>query len=145
MCKLSKVHTALKMNITTEASKLMSEDEFDVRKGSNLKIAEMMNSFVNIDLLNIFIHHFIRKYAYVCLKWILHLRTTLQTSHLRPFNNSIYSLNRNSYSECKGKLIEQLPDFIKITYAETLSDKQWTGTTNRNRILLENVPLTRMQ
>ena len=38
MYKLREVFTALKMNIMTEASKLMSEDQFDVRKGLNLKM-----------------------------------------------------------------------------------------------------------
>ena len=38
MYKLRKVFIALKMNITTEASKLMNEDQFDVRKGPNLKM-----------------------------------------------------------------------------------------------------------
>ena len=38
MYKLRTVFTALKMNIMTEASKLMSEDQFDVRKGPNLKM-----------------------------------------------------------------------------------------------------------
>ena len=36
--KLREVFTALKMNIMTEASKLMSKDQFDVRKGPNLKM-----------------------------------------------------------------------------------------------------------
>ena len=38
MYKLREVFTALKMNIMTEASKLMSEDQFDARK-SKLKNA----------------------------------------------------------------------------------------------------------
>ena len=38
MYKLRKVCTALKMNIIPEALKLMSEDQFDVRKGPNLKM-----------------------------------------------------------------------------------------------------------
>ena len=38
MYKLGEVFTALKMNIMKEASKLMSEDQFDVRKGPNLKM-----------------------------------------------------------------------------------------------------------
>ena len=38
MYKLREVFTTLKMNIMTEASKLMSEDQFDVRKGPNLKM-----------------------------------------------------------------------------------------------------------
>ena len=38
MYKLSEVFTALKMNIMTESSKLMSKDQFDVRKGPNLKM-----------------------------------------------------------------------------------------------------------
>ena len=38
MYKLREVFTALKMNIMTEASKLMSEDQFDVRKGPKLKM-----------------------------------------------------------------------------------------------------------
>ena len=38
MFKLREVYTALKMNITTETSILMSEDQFDVRKGPNLKM-----------------------------------------------------------------------------------------------------------
>ena len=52
MYKLREVFTALKINITTEASKLMPEDQFDVRKGPNLKMhfrgpyfTEMINSF----------------------------------------------------------------------------------------------------
>ena len=56
MYKLREVFTALKINIMAEASKLMSEDQFNVRKGPNLKMqfkmhfkgpyfAEMMNSF----------------------------------------------------------------------------------------------------
>ena len=36
--KLKEVLTVLKMIIMTEASKLMSEDQFDVRKGPNLKM-----------------------------------------------------------------------------------------------------------
>ena len=32
---------ALKMNIITEGSKEMSEDQFDVRKGPNLKILQV--------------------------------------------------------------------------------------------------------
>ena len=36
--KLREVFTALKMNNTTEASKLVSEDQYDVRKGSKLKM-----------------------------------------------------------------------------------------------------------
>ena len=36
--KLREILTVLKMNITTEASKLMYEDQFDVRKGPNLKM-----------------------------------------------------------------------------------------------------------
>ena len=38
MYKLREVFTVLKMNIMTEASKLMSEDQFDFRKGPNLKM-----------------------------------------------------------------------------------------------------------
>ena len=38
MRKWRKVFTVLKINITTEARKLMSEDQFDVRKGPNLKM-----------------------------------------------------------------------------------------------------------
>ena len=38
MYKLREVFIALKMNIMTESSKLMSEDQFDVRKGPNLKM-----------------------------------------------------------------------------------------------------------
>ena len=38
MYKLKEVFTALKMNIMAEASKLMSEDQFDVRKGPKLKM-----------------------------------------------------------------------------------------------------------
>ena len=38
MYKLREVFTALKMNIMTEASNLMSKDHFDVRKGPNLKM-----------------------------------------------------------------------------------------------------------
>ena len=38
MFKLREVFTVLKMNIMTEASKLMSNDQFDVRKGPNLKM-----------------------------------------------------------------------------------------------------------
>ena len=38
MYKLRNVFTAIKMNIRTEASKLMSEDQFDVRKGPHLKM-----------------------------------------------------------------------------------------------------------
>ena len=38
MYDLREVVTALKMNIMTEASKLMSEDQFGVRKGLNLKM-----------------------------------------------------------------------------------------------------------
>ena len=38
-----------------------------------------------------------------------------------------------------------VPYFIEITYAETLSEKQLTGTTNRNRIWLEYVLQTWMQ
>ena len=37
MNKLREVFTALKMNIMTESLKLMSEDQFDARKGPNLK------------------------------------------------------------------------------------------------------------
>ena len=33
-----KVFTVIEMNITTEASKFMSEDQFDVRKGQTLKM-----------------------------------------------------------------------------------------------------------
>ena len=33
-----KLREFLKMNVTTEASKFMSEDQFDVRKGPNLKM-----------------------------------------------------------------------------------------------------------
>ena len=36
---LREVFPTVKMNIMTEASKLMSEDQFDVRKGPNLKHA----------------------------------------------------------------------------------------------------------
>ena len=38
MYKLREVFTALKMIIMTEVSKLMSEDQFVVRKGPNLKM-----------------------------------------------------------------------------------------------------------
>ena len=38
MYQLREVFTALKMNIMAEALKLMSEDQFDVRKGPNLKM-----------------------------------------------------------------------------------------------------------
>ena len=38
MYKLREVFTTFKMNITTETSTLMSEDQFDVRKGPNLKL-----------------------------------------------------------------------------------------------------------
>ena len=31
--------------------------------------------------------------------------------------------------------IEKLPYFIEITDAESFSEKQWTGTTNRNQIV----------
>ena len=36
--KLREVFTAIKMSIITEASKLMFEDRFDVKKGQNLKM-----------------------------------------------------------------------------------------------------------
>ena len=36
--KLREVFTTLKMNIMTEASKLMSEDQFYVRRGPNLQM-----------------------------------------------------------------------------------------------------------
>ena len=36
--KLREFFTALKMNIMTEASKLISEDQFDARKGPNLNM-----------------------------------------------------------------------------------------------------------
>ena len=39
MYKSREVYTTFEINITTEASKLMSESQFDVKKGSNLKIA----------------------------------------------------------------------------------------------------------
>ena len=38
MYKLREVFTVLKMNIDTKASKFISEDQFDVRKGPNLKM-----------------------------------------------------------------------------------------------------------
>ena len=38
MYKLREVFTVLRMNIMTEASKFMSEDQFDVKKGPNLKM-----------------------------------------------------------------------------------------------------------
>ena len=38
MSKLKKVFAALKMNIITEALKLMFEGQFDVRKGPNFKM-----------------------------------------------------------------------------------------------------------
>ena len=38
MYKLIEVFTVHKVNITTEASEIMSKDQFDVRKGPNLKI-----------------------------------------------------------------------------------------------------------
>ena len=38
MYKLREVFSALKMNIMKEALELMSEDQFDIRKGPNLKI-----------------------------------------------------------------------------------------------------------
>ena len=38
MYKLRKVFTEFKMNIMTEALKLMSGDPFDVRRGPNLKM-----------------------------------------------------------------------------------------------------------
>ena len=38
MYKLREVFTALKINTMTKASKLMSGDQFDVRKGPNLKM-----------------------------------------------------------------------------------------------------------
>ena len=38
MYKLREVFTALKIKIMTEATKLMSEGQFDVRKGPNLKM-----------------------------------------------------------------------------------------------------------
>ena len=62
MYKLKEVFTFLKLNITTGASKFMSEDQFDVREGLNLKMqfkcaficpyfAEMINPY------GIFIKH----------------------------------------------------------------------------------------
>ena len=56
MYKLKEAFTTLKMNIMTEALKFMSEDQFDNRKGLNLKMqlnihfkgpyfAKLMNSF----------------------------------------------------------------------------------------------------
>ena len=36
MYKLREVFTVLKLNIMTEASKIMSEDQFDVRNGPDL-------------------------------------------------------------------------------------------------------------
>ena len=38
MYKLREVFTGFKMNIMTEASKLMSKDQFGVRKGPNVKM-----------------------------------------------------------------------------------------------------------
>ena len=38
MFKLREFFTTLNMNNTTEASKLMSDDQYDVRKGPNLKM-----------------------------------------------------------------------------------------------------------
>ena len=35
---LGEVFTVLKMSITTEASKFMSKEQFDVRNGPNLKV-----------------------------------------------------------------------------------------------------------
>ena len=78
MYRLKEVFTDLKMNIMTEASKLMSEDQFDVRKGPNLKIYVNMHLKVRIPLIGIsicltfFRHYFIRKHAKLCLNWILH-------------------------------------------------------------------------
>ena len=37
-CKLREVFAVFKINITIEASKFMSKDQFDVRKGPNLKL-----------------------------------------------------------------------------------------------------------
>ena len=53
-----------------------------------------------------------------------------------------------AFSVCTENPIENVKSYglkrylIKLLYAETLSDKQWTGSTNRNRISLENVPPT---
>ena len=57
---------------------------------------------------------------------------------LRHFHNGIYMLYRKSNRDCQFIRIEQLPCFIKILYAKTLSEQQRTGTTNPNRILFEN-------
>ena len=38
MYKLREVFTVLKMNVMTEAVKVMSQDQFDVSKGPNLKM-----------------------------------------------------------------------------------------------------------
>ena len=38
MYRLIEVFTVIKINIMTEDSNLMSEDQFDVRKGPNLKM-----------------------------------------------------------------------------------------------------------
>ena len=56
MYQLKEVFSSLEMNIMTEALKFMSEDQFDIRKGPNLKMqlnihfkgpyfAVMINSF----------------------------------------------------------------------------------------------------
>ena len=41
MYKLREVFTVFKMNSTIEALKLMSEDQFDVRRGPNLKLKSL--------------------------------------------------------------------------------------------------------
>ena len=54
-----------------------------------------------------------------------------------------------AFTVCTENPIENVKsyglNFIKILYAEKLSDKQWKETTNRNRIWLENVLPTWMQ
>ena len=60
-------------------------------------------------------------------KGLLTVVLTVCTKH--PIE-SVKSYGLNSYN---------VPYFMKTFYAETLSDNQWTGTTNRNRIWFENV------
>ena len=72
-------------------------------------------------MLNILKTSFHKKICKSLLELDLALKEAkLQTLHLRPYNNGIYSLYSKSHRECQFIWIEQLPYFMRILYAETV-------------------------
>ena len=101
--KCKNVSKALKMNITIKAGKLMSTDQFDSRRGQNLKM-QFRNALLRPEVCSndyqcaqfiswTFIrHHWVTKRSINRFKCISRWSTWLGISHFRPFNTNFHNL-----------------------------------------------------